>query len=50
MSSTPFVGETDYTDRKKGALRIGVDVLPTIPQDTTDRNRTSPARLHGQQI
>ena len=24
------------------ALRIGVDVLPSIPQDTTDRNRTSP--------
>ena len=42
-----IVGETDYTDRKKGALRIGVDVLPTIPQDTTDRNRTSPLAFTG---
>ena len=42
-----IVGETDYTDRKKGALRIGVDVLPTIPQDTTDRNRTSPFAFTG---
>ena len=42
-----IIGETDYTDRKKGALRIGVDVLPTIPQDTTDRNRTSPFAFTG---
>ena len=42
-----IIGETDYTDRKKGALRIGVDVLPTIPQDTTDRNRTSPVAFTG---
>ena len=42
-----IIGETDYTDRKKGALRIGVDVLPTIPQDTTDRNRTSPLAFTG---
>ena len=42
-----IIGQTDYTDRKKGALRIGVDVLPTIPQDTTDRNRTSPLAFTG---
>ena len=42
-----IVAETDYTDMEKKALRIGVDVLPTIPQDTTDRNRTSPLAFTG---
>ena len=42
-----IVDDTNYTDRVKGALRIGVDVLPTIPQDTTDRNRTSPVAFTG---
>ena len=42
-----ILDETDYTDRKKGKLRIGVDVLPAIPQDTTDRNRTSPVAFTG---
>jgi glutamine synthetase len=28
-------------------LRIGVDVLPAIPKDTTDRNRTSPLAFTG---
>ena len=42
-----IIGDTDYTDRKRKALRIGVDVLPTIPQDTTDRNRTSPLAFTG---
>lgn len=28
--------------RKEGAMRIGVDTLPPLPLDTTDRNRTSP--------
>ena len=28
-------------------MRIGVDVLPSIPQDTTDRNRTSPVAFTG---
>ena len=42
-----IVEETDYTERSKGSLRIGVDVLPTIPQDTTDRNRTSPVAFTG---
>ena len=31
---------TNYTDPEKGMIRIGVDVLPAIPMDTTDRNRT----------
>ena len=44
----PFVDETDYTGpQSKGTLRIGVDVLPAIPQDTTDRNRTSPVAFTG---
>ena len=30
------------TSRKAGALRIGVDTLPPLPRDATDRNRTSP--------
>ena len=42
-----IVTDTDYTDKKKGSLRVGVDVLPTIPQDTTDRNRTSPVAFTG---
>ena len=33
---------TAYVDMTKKKLEIGVDTLPEIPQDTTDRNRTSP--------
>ena len=38
---------TNYTDPGKGVMRIGVDVLPNIPKDTTDRNRTSPLAFTG---
>ena len=38
---------TNYVERSKKALQIGVDVMPTIPQDTTDRNRTSPVAFTG---
>ena len=38
---------TNYVDSKKGFMRIGVDVLPAIPKDTTDRNRTSPLAFTG---
>ncbi len=38
---------TPYTDAGKRTLRIGVDVLPNIPQDNTDRNRTSPFAFTG---
>ena len=38
---------TDYTEAKKSVLRIGVDILPEIPRDTTDRNRTSPLAFTG---
>jgi len=37
----------DYVEVSKRSLRIGVDILPTIPQDTTDRNRTSPLAFTG---
>ena len=38
---------TDYVELGKQSLQIGVDVLPHIPQDTTDRNRTSPLAFTG---
>lgn len=38
---------TNYTDPEKSVMRIGVDVLPSIPKDTTDRNRTSPLAFTG---
>ncbi len=38
---------TNYTDPQKSVMRIGVDVLPNIPKDTTDRNRTSPLAFTG---
>ena len=38
---------TDYTDKKKKLMSIGATVLPPIPQDTTDRNRTSPFAFTG---
>ena len=42
-----IVSEQDYTEKTGRQLRIGADVLPTIPQDTTDRNRTSPLAFTG---
>ena len=42
-----IVAGIEYPDREQGQLRIGVDVLPAIPQDTTDRNRTSPLAFTG---
>ena len=38
---------TAYVDMTKKKLEIGVDNLPEIPQDTTDRNRTSPLAFTG---
>ena len=38
---------TQYTDAGKRMLEIGVDVLPAIRQDNTDRNRTSPMAFTG---
>ena len=42
-----IIDGTNYTDPEKNMLRIGVDVLPSIPKDTTDRNRTSPLAFTG---
>ncbi|QNL45682.1 glutamine synthetase III [Oscillibacter hominis] len=42
-----IVAGSAYVDKKKKNLQIGVDVLPNIPQDTTDRNRTSPLAFTG---
>ena len=37
----------DYNGREKTDMAIGVHVLPKIPKDTTDRNRTSPFAFTG---
>ena len=42
-----IINGTNYKDPKKSVMRIGVDVLPAIPKDTTDRNRTSPVAFTG---
>ena len=42
-----IINGTNYTEPDKSLLRIGVDVLPAIPKDTTDRNRTSPIAFTG---
>lgn len=42
-----IINGSNYTEPEKSLLRIGVDVLPSIPKDTTDRNRTSPLAFTG---
>ena len=42
-----IINGSNYTDPEKNIMRIGVDVLPPIPKDTTDRNRTSPLAFTG---
>ncbi len=37
----------EYSVKEKSELKIGVSVLPTIPKDSTDRNRTSPFAFTG---
>jgi len=39
--------DADYLAPKKGAMGMGVRVLPPIPKDSTDRNRTSPFAFTG---
>ncbi|MCD8095443.1 MAG: glutamine synthetase III [Ruminococcus sp.] len=36
-----------YEDKGKVQMEIGVDVLPSFPKDSTDRNRTSPFAFTG---
>jgi len=38
---------SDYRDKEKLHMEIGVTVLPHFPKDTTDRNRTSPLAFTG---
>ena len=42
-----IIHSTNYEGPDKSLMRIGVDVLPPIPKDTTDRNRTSPLAFTG---
>ncbi len=42
-----IIDGTNYVNPEKRTLRIGVDVLPAISKDTTDRNRTSPLAFTG---
>lgn len=42
-----IIDERGYSELEHQTLRIGLDVLPAIPQDTTDRNRTSPVAFTG---
>ena len=37
----------EYNAKEKTELKIGVSVLPPIPKDSTDRNRTSPFAFTG---
>jgi len=39
--------DVGYNGKAKELMRIGVDVLPRIPKDSTDRNRTSPFAFTG---
>ena len=42
-----IIDGTNYSDPEKSVLRVGVDVMPPIPKDNTDRNRTSPLAFTG---
>ena len=42
-----IINDTDFQSTGKRTLEIGVDALPAIPQDNTDRNRTSPMAFTG---
>ena len=42
-----IIQDTEFKAAGKRTLKIGVDVLPAIRQDNTDRNRTSPMAFTG---
>ncbi len=42
-----IINGTPYQDAGKRTLKIGIDAMPSIPQDNTDRNRTSPMAFTG---
>ena len=39
--------DTPYAGTEKKIMKLGVDILPAFPRDTTDRNRTSPFAFTG---
>ena len=39
--------ENGYKNKNKGVMKLGAKILPTLPKDTTDRNRTSPIAFTG---
>ena len=39
--------DTPYGGVRRKSIKLGVDTLPRLPQDTTDRNRTSPFAFTG---
>ena len=39
--------DAPYSAAEKATMKLGVDVLPRFPRDTTDRNRTSPFAFTG---
>ena len=39
--------EEKYEGKGKRVMKLGVDTLPVLPKDTTDRNRTSPFAFTG---
>ena len=39
--------KTEYKNRARKMMEIGVDTLPSFPKDNTDRNRTSPFAFTG---
>ena len=42
-----IVGDTDYTDKARRTMDLGVPSVPTFRYDSTDRNRTSPFAFTG---
>jgi len=44
---TAIINGTEYEEIGKRTLQIGVDSMPAIPLDNTDRNRTSPIAFTG---
>jgi glutamine synthetase len=38
------------SSKRGGVIKVGVDTLPALPRDTTDRNRTSPLAFTGQKF
>ncbi len=42
-----IAGTARSGERKKDTMRLGVGVLPALPRDATDRNRTSPFAFTG---